>query len=136
MPTDSQNLATAVARLSRRLRQERHSGLTPSQLSVLATLRELGPTTPSAVAAREGVRPPSITRTVASLHDDGLVLREDHPDDGRQVLIRISDRGEEVLAEQRERRDAWLNVRLRSLDARERALLREAAAIMRNLAES
>ncbi len=53
MPNDTQRLALAVARLNRRLRQERQSELTPTQLSVLGTLTQLGPTSPSAVAARE-----------------------------------------------------------------------------------
>ncbi|MFT4188064.1 MAG: MarR family transcriptional regulator [Aeromicrobium sp.] len=136
MPTDVQRLAAAVARLNRRLRQERHSELTPSQLSLLGTLRELGTTTPGAIAAHEKVRPPSITRALSCLQDEGLVRRETHPDDGRQVLVSVSEEGERVLAEERGRRDAWLHVRLRELDARERAVLREAAAIMTRLAAS
>lgn len=136
MPTDSQRLSLAVARLNRRLRQERHSDLTPSQLSVLGTLGQIGPTTPSAVAARERVRPPSITRTLTCLHEEGLVHREPHPDDGRQVLVSVSDLGHKVLAEERDRRDAWLSVQLRDLGTRERAVLREAAAILERLADS
>ena len=42
MPTDSQRLAQAVARLNRRLRQERQSDLTATQLSVLGSVRVLG----------------------------------------------------------------------------------------------
>lgn len=136
MPTDSQRLAQSVARLNRRLRQERHSDLTPNQLSVLHTLVVLGPTTPGAVASRERVQPPTITRVINSLADDGLVVREQHPDDGRQVLVTVSELGQKVLAEERQRRDAWLSRRLQQLDPRERALLREAAALMLDLAES
>lgn len=136
MPTDSERLSLAVARLNRRLRQERDSDLTPSQLSVLGTLGQLGPTTPGAVAAREKVQPPSITRMLTCLSEDGLVTREPHPDDGRQVLVSVSKLGRKVLAEERARRDAWLNVQLRDLDRRERAVLREASAILERLAES
>ena len=64
MPTDSHQLARAVARLNRRLRQERQSDLTPTQMSVLGSISILGSSTPGAIAAHERVQPPSITRTL------------------------------------------------------------------------
>lgn len=136
VPTDAQNLATSVARLNRRLRQERRSALTATQLAVLGTVRLLGPCTPSQVAQRERVSPPSVTRTLGCLVDEGLLLREPHPDDGRQVLVRLSDKGEDVVAEERARRDAWLDRRLRALSADERAVLRQATVLFDRLSES
>ncbi|WP_040320226.1 MarR family winged helix-turn-helix transcriptional regulator [Aeromicrobium marinum] len=136
MPTDSERLALAVARLNRRLRQERQSDLTPTQLSILGALRALGPTTPSSLAAHERVRPPTITRTLNCLAEDGLVEREPHPQDGRQVVVSLSKLGEKVLGEERSRRDAWLQTRLKHLGPRERALLREAAAILTDLSDT
>ncbi len=134
MPSDSQRLARAVIHLTRRLRQERHTELTPTQLAVLGTVRVMGPATPSAIATREGVRPPSVTRTLNCLADDGYVLREDHPDDGRQVLVRLSDKGEVLLAEERNRRNAWLDGRLAALTVDERSTLREASDLLERLA--
>ena len=93
MPTDSQNLAQSVVRLSRRLRQERHSELTATQLSVLGTILTKGPLSPSAIAAYERVQPPSMTRTINCLDEAGLVTRGQHPDDGRQVIVTISPKG-------------------------------------------
>ncbi len=136
MPNDSQRLARSVARLSRRLRQERHTELTPTQLSALGAVLVLGPSTPSAIAAYERVQPPSITRTLNCLVDEGLASRDPHPDDGRQVLISLSDKGEAVLAEERARRDIWLAHRLAELTADERALLRSAAELMEGLASA
>jgi DNA-binding MarR family transcriptional regulator len=136
MPTDSHQLARSVARLNRRLRQERQTDLTPTQLSVLGSIRTLGSATPSAIAAHERVQPPSITRTLTCLVDDGLVLREPHPGDGRQVLISISDKGDAVLAEERDRRDEWLAQRLAELTTPERKTLREATALLERLAAS
>lgn len=134
-PTDSQSLARSVARLNRRLRQERHTELTPTQLAVLGTVMVMGPATPSAIAARERVRPPSITRTLNCLVDDGFVVREPHPDDRRQVLVRLSDKGEQLLAEQRSRRDAWLDACLSTLTVAERTTLREASDLLEKLAD-
>ncbi len=136
MPTDSHQLARSVARLNRRLRQERQSDLTPSQLSVLGTILILGPSTPSAIAAHERVQPPSISRTLNSLVDEGVVNREPHPDDGRQVIISVADKGKAVLAEERARRDQWLAHRLAELTTAERKILREATALLKQLAES
>jgi DNA-binding MarR family transcriptional regulator len=136
MPTDSHQLARSVARLNRRLRQERQSELTPTQLSVLGSIVTLGSATPSAIAAHERVQPPSISRTLNCLVDDGFALREPHPDDGRQVIMSISDKGEAVLAEERARRDQWLAHRLAELSTAERKTLREATALLDRLAAS
>jgi len=136
MPTDSQNLAQSVVRLSRRLRQERHSELTANQLSVLGTLRTNGPSTPSAIAAFERVQPPSMTRTINCLAEAGMVNRDPNPDDGRQVIVSISDKGEEVLATERARRDQWIARRFAELDASERKILRDATAVLAKLATS
>ena len=110
--------------------------MSASQLSVLGTVRLLGACTPSQVAHRERVSPPSVTRTIGCLVDDGLLLREPHPDDGRQVLVRLSDKGEDVLAEERARRDAWLDRRMRALSTEERAVLRKATVLFERLSES
>ena len=134
MSTGSQKLAQSVVRLSRRLRQERHSDLTATQLSVLGTIRTKGPLTPSTIAAYERVKPPSMTRTVNCLVDAGLATRVQHPDDGRQILIMISDKGHAVLAEERARSDQWIAKRFGELDPAERKILREATAILAKLA--
>ncbi|MFI5426292.1 MarR family transcriptional regulator [Aeromicrobium sp. UC242_57] len=124
-----------MARLNRRLRKERQSDLTPTQLSVLGSTFAIGPATPSAIAAYEGVQPPSMTRILAQLLDEGFVTRSPHPDDGRQVLISISVEGDAVLAAERDRRDLWLSQRLHELDAADRSILREAAVLMERLAQ-
>jgi DNA-binding MarR family transcriptional regulator len=94
----------------------------------------MGPATPSAIAARENVRPPSVTRTLNCLADDGYVVREPHPDDRRQVLVRLSDKGEALMKEERNRRNAWLDDRLSALTVEERATLREASDLLERLA--
>lgn len=136
MPTDSHKLAQSVARLNRRLRQERQTDLTPTQLSVLSAIVKLRSATPSAIAGHERVQPPSITRTLTCLVDEGFAIREPHPDDGRQVLISISDKGQAVLAEERDRRDEWLAKRLAGLTTADRRTLREATGLLNRLAES
>ncbi|MBA2418066.1 MAG: MarR family transcriptional regulator [Nocardioidaceae bacterium] len=136
MPTDAEKIATSVVRLNRRLRQERKTDLTPTQLAVLGTLRVHGPQTPGAIAAREGVQPPSMTRTINCLVDNGYALREPHPTDRRQVVVTISDKGLDMLAAERARRDSWLAARLAELEPAERDLVRRCAAVLEKMAAS
>lgn len=103
---------------------------------MLGSVRALEPAPPSQIAAREGVSQPSVTRTLNCLHERGLITKTADPHDGRQVLIARSDLGEKVLAEERHRRDLWLEERLAALPAADRATLRRATELLARLAES
>jgi DNA-binding MarR family transcriptional regulator len=129
------SLRNSVMRLSRRLRIERAStDLSLNQLAVLGTLRRRGPMSVGELAGAERVQPPSMTRTVNHLCELGLVRREPHESDRRQVVIHLSDDGLAVLDEDRRRRDAWLCRQLTTLSADERRLLRQVAPILERLA--
>ena len=132
----AQALAASVARLNRRLRQQRRSDLTPNQTAVLGALRREGEMTPGALAEVERVQPPTMTRIVNSLADMGYVTRSPHPTDGRQVVVAISGDGEQWIAAERKRRDIWLAERLRELEPSEREVLRDAAVILERLSVS
>jgi len=129
-------LAVSVMRLSRRLRQERDSDLTATQLSALGTIRRHGSLTIGTLAAYERVQPPSMTRTVSCLLDRGMVTRAAHPTDGRQVVVSVSDEGLTLLDAERRRRDAWLAKRMRELSPADRELLRRAAPLLEGLANA
>ena len=129
-------LRISVMRLSRRLRNQRADDhqLTANQLGVMSTVNRHGALTIGEIAALEKVRPPSTTRTVSSLEALGLAVREPHPTDGRQVVVRLADEGRRILAADRKRRDAWLARRLHELSPEEREILRRAAPILERLA--
>ena len=116
-------LRLSATRLARQLRQESGSGLTPSQLSALAQIARHGPLTLGALAERERVAPPSITRVVSKLDADGLVTREPSPDDRRVVHVAVTGAGAALLDATRRRKDAWLTARLAELDEFDRARL-------------
>ena len=125
------DLSLAVMRLARQLRFRRpQSPVSLSQLSALATLNNYGPMTPGALAIRERVRPPSMTRVIASLADLGFVDRVAHPDDGRQVLVSVSEAGTELLEAERRASQEWLAQRLETLAGSERDTLRDAADLI------
>jgi DNA-binding MarR family transcriptional regulator len=132
-------LRISVARLSRRMRNERdpQSELLPvGQLSVLGALFRHGECTVGELAALERVQPPSMTRTVNCLADGGYVVRRRHETDGRQILVALSDTGRATVAADRRRRDAWLAQRLRELTLEERTVLRNAVPIIERLAHA
>jgi DNA-binding MarR family transcriptional regulator len=125
------DLSLAVMRLARQLRfRKLSSPVSLSQLSALATLVNEGAMTPGTLALREGVRPPSMTRVIASLADMGLVDRVPHPVDGRQVLISVSEAGAELVKATRRARQEWLVTRLTTLDSHQRETLRSATGLM------
>jgi DNA-binding MarR family transcriptional regulator len=77
-----------------------------------------------------------MNRTVNCLADSGFIVRVADPSDGRKVVVTPTDKGRELIAETRRRRDAWLYQRLRTLSPEQRRTLSDAAAIMRELADS
>jgi DNA-binding MarR family transcriptional regulator len=125
------DLSLAVMRLARQLRFRRpQSPVSLSQLSALSTLAKEGPMTPGALAIRERVRPPSMTRVIASLAELGFVDRTAHPDDGRQVLVAVSDSGAELLHAEHQASQEWLAQRLACLAPAQRDTLRDAADLI------
>ena len=130
-------LRISVMRQARRLRAERaETGLTLTQLSTLAALERLGPSTPSELAEAEKVQPPSMTRILASLEDKQLVVRTPHPTDRRQVVVAATDDARGLLRADRRRREAWLSRQLAELSQEDREALRTAAAVIDRLAGS
>lgn len=125
------DLSLAVVRLTRHLRGRRvDSQVSLTQLSALATLSREGDMTPGALAARERVQPPSMTRVIASLAELGLVVRTAHPTDGRQVIVSLSDSGKTLIADEASAREAWMTAQLAGLNETQLVILRDAVDII------
>ncbi len=107
-----------------------------TQLSALATLSAEGSMTPGALAAREKVQPPSMTRVIASLADLGLVDRTPHPTDGRQIIVSLSDAGHALMESETQAREAWMTEKLSHLEGKDLETLRDAVAIITSLVEN
>jgi DNA-binding MarR family transcriptional regulator len=86
--------------------------------------------TPGTLADRERVRPPSMTRVIASLAELGFVARTAHPADGRQVLVSVSPAGADLIEAERRASQEWLKQRLDRLDPDQRKTLLMAADLM------
>jgi DNA-binding MarR family transcriptional regulator len=123
-------LRLGITRTARRLRQEAGTDLSPTLTAALATVARHGPLTPSELAERERVQRPTATKLLARLEAPGLVVRTADPGDGRSSLVAASPTGLALLAEARNRKDAYLARQLRALSAEDRATLRRASEIL------
>src|SRR5690349_17186860 len=65
-------------------------GLNRGDLSVLGTLAVKGPARAGVLAGYLQVGAPVMSRTVASLETQGLVVRHRDPDDGRAELVSLT----------------------------------------------
>src|SRR5215470_5482956 len=122
-------LRISVSRLARRMRAHRlasglEPGLSDTQLAALAALESHEVMTPGELAEHEKVQPPSMTRVIAVLEERGLVIREAHPTDRRQVILTVTADGKDVVQRVRRRREAWLAQRLQEHTPDEREVLR------------
>jgi DNA-binding MarR family transcriptional regulator len=134
-------LRISVSRLARRLRAERlakglEPGLSDTQLAALAALERHTAMSPGELAENEKVQPPSMTRVITALEERGLVMRQAHATDRRQVVLTVTDHGRSVVQQSRRLREAWLAQRLRELSPQERQALRAAAPILEKLSQS
>jgi DNA-binding MarR family transcriptional regulator len=103
------DLHTLSGKLKRRLREQASAGdLTPSQTAVLVHLDRDGPTTVSALARAEGVRPQSMGATVAVLEAAGMVKGSPDPSDGRQTILSLTPACREKIKNGRAARQDWL----------------------------
>ncbi len=123
------DLRLACMRISRRVRFESPSEVGPHHFSVLARLAS-NPQPLGDLAELERVRAPSMSKTVAGLVDLGLVQRDPDPTDGRVVVISLTDWGRNTLSTERAQRDVWMATRLEGLTPHEKAVLREATALL------
>jgi DNA-binding MarR family transcriptional regulator len=102
-------LRPLLGKLSRRLREQSSIGnLTWSQVSALGHLERNGPLTVTQLAQAEGVRPQSMSATVAGLEAAGLLSGAAHPQDRRQTLLTLTERCRELIRLGRSAREDWL----------------------------
>ncbi|RKQ86895.1 DNA-binding MarR family transcriptional regulator [Solirubrobacter pauli] len=123
-------LRPVLTRLARRMRQEATGDLTPTQIAALVTVVRFGPLTPSELASRERIQRPTATRVLGLFEERGLIERTADPSDRRSSLVSATDRAEALLAEVRDKKDAYLAQRLDTLTPADLATLEAAAEIL------
>jgi DNA-binding MarR family transcriptional regulator len=127
----------AVMRLSRRLRAARPArSLSHAKLSILGHLQTNGDLSATQLARLEETRLQSLTRVLADLERNSLIMRVTDASDRRRAIIRITPEGTRALAADMRHRDAWLSSAMDAqLTPTERALVGLAAELLARLAE-
>lgn len=129
-------LHSAAIHLLRQLRKEDDaSGLSAPRLSALSVVVFGGPLTLGQLACAEQVKPPTMTKLVTGLEQDGLVRRVPDPGDKRLIRIVATAKGERILREGRARRVKSLTDAVEELQERELAQLDRGIKVFRKLIE-
>jgi DNA-binding MarR family transcriptional regulator len=109
-------------------------GLSMTAAATLARIERVGPERLTLLAAREGVTQPAMTQLISRLEESGLVRREPSPDDGRVVLVAITEQGLATLAHRRSARAERLAGVIAQLSPDHRAALAAALPALDALA--
>jgi DNA-binding MarR family transcriptional regulator len=130
-------LRVAVGLLVRKLRQPLNEGeLTIAESSALARLERGGPATSSDLARLERISPQSMGVTVAALLERGLIERSRDPEDGRRIVLSITEAGRRTVHDKRGARTEQIATALRhGFSEDELSQLVAAAALLERLAE-
>jgi DNA-binding MarR family transcriptional regulator len=125
-------LLSVTGQLTRRLRAVSNTReLTWSQVAIMARLEEAGPLTTADLARAESVKPQSMGGTLAAMEEEGLVERQPHPTDGRQILYALTDEGREARTKVRLAKREWLLAAIAQLSPAEQKTLLAAVDIIR-----
>src|SRR2546423_3412504 len=122
--------SAAIHALRHVRREDPATGVPPAQLSALSVLVFGGPRTLGELAAAEQVRPPTMTRIVQALEQQGLVRRERDTPDRRVQRLHATSKGRRVMQRGRERRITNLAELLERLSRDEVARIHEAAELV------
>jgi DNA-binding MarR family transcriptional regulator len=127
----------AVGLVVRKMRQSPvGSELTVAESSALSRLERGGPATSSDLARLERISPQSMGVTVAALLERGLIERARDPEDGRRIVLSITEAGVRTVHDKRGARTEQIATALREgFTEEELGQLRTAAALLERLAE-
>lgn len=128
-------LRILISSVTRKLRAQASAGeFTPSQRSVLLRLERDGPTTVTALARAEGVRPQSMGATVAGLETAGHIKGTPDPADGRQTILSLTPEFLTMIQASRAAREDWLVREIQSCyNTKEQESLAKAIALLKRL---
>lgn len=133
----AKDLTAAISRVLRRLRTEANpTELALSQMGVLARLEQGGPMTTADLARAELIKPQSMGVILGSLEQDGLVERQPHPSDRRQVLFVLTETGAAVRTKHRAMKRDWLVGALGQLEPAQLEALVAVLPIIRQIGNS
>jgi DNA-binding MarR family transcriptional regulator len=133
-PELARRLNAAAMHMARALRERSPGALAAEHQSVLMTVVFGGPIAIGALARREGVGAPAMTKAVDVLERYGYVQRERDRHDGRMVRVVATLAGKRAVLRGRDGRIARIRSALASLDGTDRERLQAAVEAFDRLA--
>jgi DNA-binding MarR family transcriptional regulator len=130
-------LRTSLGTLMRKLKHVQPGDeLSMPETSTLSRLDRNGPATSSDLARLDKISPQSMGATIAELERRGLVARSRDPEDGRRVVLSVTEQGRQVIRDRRGARTELIAQALADgFTEAERAQLRAVAPLLERLAE-
>jgi len=128
-------LRSVISRMARQLNTSAtEEGLTPSQASVLSVVAARGPLGLAELTELEGLNPTMLSRIVAKLDAQELIVRVPDPADLRAARVEITARGAAVYRRIKAQRTKVLSECLERLNPSSREQLIEALPALEELA--
>jgi len=124
------DLLSVVSRLNRLATQRVALPIPSAQARLLSTIEDLAEARISELAAVDHCSQPTMTTQVRRLEDAGLTTRTTDPQDARAVLIRITDKGVDILGRVRQDRAAAIDPELDRLAPEDRRTLADAVEVL------
>lgn len=131
-----EDLALTIGLLVRRIRANAPPELREfswTQKAVLSRLEKEGSATSADLARAESIKPQSMGTAIASLEKMGLVERNAHPTDGRQLYIKLTAKGLTLVKSTREAKHTWLSNSIAQLDKRDQTVLFKAGEVIKKI---
>lgn len=111
-------------------------GLYAGQEQIIIALGEEDGQSPGRLAARLGVRPPTITKTINRLQGAGFVVKRASENDARQTHVHLTDQGREAIRAIEKTVKQTEKQAFKGIDKKEqKALVKLLARIEANLAD-
>jgi DNA-binding MarR family transcriptional regulator len=130
-----EQLRLALFRLSRRLRKQSQTGLTPSQQSAMSAIERHGPVRLTRLGELEQINKSSVTRLVAKLEARGLIARLPDADDGRSWQVELTPTGRRLMEQSAERADSYLAGQIAALSAGDQRQILDVIPVLQRLLE-
>jgi DNA-binding MarR family transcriptional regulator len=129
-------LRSQVSRLVKVLRKETRNDdlLSLTERSILARLHERGELLPGELATVEKVSTQAISQVLNHLLEMGLILRTPSKEDGRKVIVTLTEEGRRGVRQRHSEKQEWLTRTItEKLNAREKQTLADAIDVLTKL---
>ena len=108
----------------------RSTGLSMPQFSLMSQMYHRGACGMSGISERFELTPAAASQMVDKLVQSGYIVREEDPNDRRAKLLKLTDKGRQLIEQGNEERHHWVNDLAGKLTMEERAQIVVALELM------